>query len=92
MNSTNRFLAVLFAGLLSGPWILAAVPGPVVVNEIQYHPPDDQDQLQWIELHNPGTARVDLAGWKFAKGVDFTFPAGAALGGGAYGVVVRDSD
>jgi hypothetical protein len=90
MNSTNRFLAVLLTGLLSGPWILAAVPGPVVVNEIQYHPPDDQDQLQWIELHNPGTAQVDLAGWKFAKGVDFTFPAGAALGGGGYGVVVRD--
>ena len=64
--------------------------GPVVLNEIFYHPPDDQDRLQWVELHNPGSSPVDLKGWKFSKGLNLEFAPGTTLPAGGFGVVVRD--
>jgi hypothetical protein len=41
--------------------------GGVVINEVLYHAPDDLDNLQFIELHNPGDAAIDLAGWKLGR-------------------------
>ena len=32
------------------------VSAQVVINEILYHAPDDLDDLQYVELHNTGTA------------------------------------
>src|SRR5688572_27562293 len=64
----------------------------VVINEIMYHPADDQDELQYVELHNPGAQPVDLAGWSFARGFEFVFPPGASLAPGGYLVLCRDPD
>ncbi len=79
--------------LLAFPFAVAAqVPplGAVVINEVFYHPPDDQPAVQWIELANRGATPVDLAGWSFSKGVEFTFPAGTKLPPGAFAVVAAD--
>lgn len=62
----------------------------VVINEIMYHPPDDRDELQWIELHNTGSQAVNLAGWAFVKGVHFTFTNAVSLPPGGFVVVARD--
>lgn len=75
--------------ILAGAF-LPCVAGTVVVNEIHYHPPDDQDTQQWIELHNPGKTDQSLEGWSFAKGCDLTFGPGVVLPAGGYGVVVSD--
>ncbi len=80
------------------PWLdpvtaSAATPpaGPqVVIHEIMYHPPDDRDELQWVELHNPGTQPVDLAGWSFTKGIQFRFTNSLPLPPGGFLVVARD--
>jgi regulation of enolase protein 1 (concanavalin A-like superfamily) len=64
---------------------------PVVINEIMYHPLSDDDDDQYVELFNPGSKSVDLGGWRFVSGVDFTFPAGAALPAGGYLVVARQA-
>ena len=61
----------------------------VVINEIHYHPANDDDRLQYIELHNPGQAEVDLSGWKL-RGAKFDFPAQTKISPGAYLVVARD--
>src|SRR5207247_7431394 len=61
----------------------------VVINEIMYHPPDDLDTLQFIELFNAGESDADLSGWTFDKGVKFTFAAGTKLAPGAFLVVCR---
>ncbi len=45
---------------------------------------------QWIELKNRGASTVDLAGWKFASGITYTFPPGTTLAPGAYRVITRD--
>lgn len=81
--------------------VLPAAPGPtpdstnapaprVVINEVMYHPPDDRDELQWVELHNPSLEPVDLAGWKLARGLAFTFTNATRLAPGAFLVVARD--
>jgi len=62
----------------------------VVINEIFFHAPDDLDNVQFIELHNTGAEAVDLAGWKLAKGIKFTFPAKASIEAGGYLVVCKN--
>lgn len=64
--------------------------GGVVINEVMYHPPDDRDDLQFIELHNPDATAVALKDWSFTKGVQFTFPA-VTLPPGGYAVICRDA-
>src|SRR5262245_17324488 len=77
--------------------LLAALPlaaragGPaVVINEIFYHAPDDLDELQFIELHNPGDQPVDLGGWKLTRGVTYQFPAKTTIEANGYLVVCKN--
>ena len=62
----------------------------VVLNEVMYHPPEERDELQFIELYNAGSTPVSLAGWTLRKGAKFTFPADTSLAAGGYGVLCRD--
>lgn len=68
----------------------------VVINEIMFDPSADAYFVtgtaragQWIELHNPTAAAVDLSGWSFNEGISFTFPA-ASIAPGGYLVVAED--
>ncbi|MDP2723003.1 MAG: lamin tail domain-containing protein [Bacteroidales bacterium] len=48
----------------------------IVITEIMYNPPESgNDSLEFIELYNNGVDAVDLEGFYFSKGVDYTFPA-----------------
>src|SRR5690349_14062829 len=70
----------------------SAIADPVVINEIMYHPapaiPEDTGQ-EWIELYNKGPSAIDLSGWKFTKGIDFTF-SNLTLPAGGYIVVAAN--
>ena len=61
--------------------------GSVVINEINYNPPDKTNPTEFVELTNPGTSAVDLSGANFTNGIDYTFPAGTTLPAGGYLVV-----
>jgi hypothetical protein len=50
----------------------------------------DNESNTWVELYNKGTQAVDLSGWKFDKGISYTFPKGTSLAAGGYLVVARD--
>ena len=65
-------LSLLFLAALALPGRAA-----VVINEIMYHPASELDADEWIELYNNGAAAVDVSGWKFTSGVNFTFPVEA---------------
>ena len=43
----------------------AANPGDILINEVQYDPPQSGTDAdwEWIELYNPTNATVDLSGW-----------------------------
>lgn len=67
-------------------------PEQVVVNELMYHPPDDDvAREEWVELFNPCAWPAAVAGWTIDGLGDFAFPAGAAIPAGGYVVVAEDA-
>lgn len=82
--------AVALAVLVALAGSAAPARAGVVINEILYHAPGDRDDLQFVELHNPGDRPVDLGGWKLARGVRHEFPAGTAIDAGGYLVVCKN--
>jgi hypothetical protein len=65
-------------------------PPSVVINEIHYDEDTKTVRAEFIELHNPSDAPVDLSGCYFSDGIDFTFPGGTTLAAGGYVVVAED--
>lgn len=47
----------------------------LVITEIMYNPPESgNDSLEFIEVYNNGSETVNLDGFMFTAGVDYTFP------------------
>jgi hypothetical protein len=108
-NPSHRNLTGLNNPPLSSPWsgpsrgtFVVQTP-PLVITEIMYHPPSpdvapglvgttDED-YEFLELKNVGTASLDLAGFRFTNGIDFTFSvtnAVTSLTPGGYVVIVKN--
>jgi hypothetical protein len=59
--------------------------GPVVINEIMYHPPDivtptnviSNTDDEFVELRNVDDGSGSLAGWRLRGGISYTFPSGS---------------
>lgn len=71
----------------------ASVTTPVIINEIMYHPTDyadgtDDSLDEYIELHNPTTGAVNIAGWQLQGDSTFTFAAGTTIRPGDYVLAV----
>ena len=58
----------------------------VTINEIHYHPAL-AGEPEWVELHNQMAIRVDVSGWAFTEGIDFTLPEGSVMEPGDYWVL-----
>jgi hypothetical protein len=63
----------------------------IVINEIMYHPISRNDDDQYLELYNRGAKAVDLGGWKFTDGIDYTFPSNSVIAADGYLVVARNA-
>src|SRR5262249_23015705 len=83
---------VAFGGTPDGsPWwrrLVSRTPGApnsaaaspvIVINETLYAPLSGGDDDQFVELYNASAGQVDLSGWRFVDGIDFTFPPGIML-------------
>ena len=70
----------------------ASLEPPVVINEVMYHPPGGNDDEQFVELFNPGSRPVPVAGWQLGGGIHATFSESIRLAPGAYGVVARNPE
>jgi hypothetical protein len=55
-----------------------------------YHPPGDRNELQFIELFNPGDQPVDISKWALTKAARYTFPDGTRMPGHSYLVICAD--
>ncbi len=65
--------------------------GPVVISEINFNPGEPiaaalavdpnlvEDDLEFIEIHNPTSLTVDFTNWRLRGGVDFDFATGTDL-------------
>jgi len=79
---------------LDGVQEIATAPAaPLRVTEMMYNPPGSADvngdENEFIELQNTGTSALNLTGYKFSAGVDFTF-GNLTLAPGAKTVVVKN--
>lgn len=81
-----RALSVPTPGAANALW----KRGDIVINELMYNPLSGEDGDEFVELFNRGTNRVSLAGWRFIDGIDYAFPAGAAIEPGGFAVVARN--
>ncbi len=62
------------------------VVGPVVVSQINYHPPDmpgDDAAYEFVEWMNTGTEPLDVGEWRLAGDASLTVPVGTVLPAGA---------
>ncbi len=59
----------------------------ISISEFMFSPPGGTVNDEYIEIVNTAGYSVNLSGWKFDSGIDFTFPAGTSLAGGAYLVI-----
>ena len=76
------------------PWVTSvslavSAHAAVVISEINYMPPTDGQDTEFVEAANAGAAAVDIGGWSW-DGIGFTFPAGASLAPGEVWVVATE--
>jgi hypothetical protein len=64
--------------------------GPVVINEIMYHPPPDG--TEYIELLNLSEATVDISGWTIKGAGNFAFPVGTILLPRGHALLIETGD
>jgi hypothetical protein len=70
----------------------AAVIPAVVINEIMYDPATDNDDDEFIEIHNRSGGPVDISRWGFTDGIDYTFPSNTVMAAGAHFVVAKNKN
>ncbi|WCJ60043.1 Ig-like domain-containing protein [Fontisphaera persica] len=65
--------------------------GKVVISEIMYNTPSFRTDEEWLEIRNLTPAPINITGWRFNRGVDFTFPP-MTLPAYGYWVVASDTN
>ncbi|MDB6039074.1 MAG: hypothetical protein JWM99_2915, partial [Verrucomicrobiales bacterium] len=63
----------------------------IVINEIMYAPISLDSDDQFVELFNRGPETVNLGGWKFVSGINYTIPPNTLLAPGDYLAVAKNS-
>ncbi|HSH17692.1 MAG TPA: lamin tail domain-containing protein, partial [Verrucomicrobiae bacterium] len=91
MNKLIQTTGNLLAAVLITACFHSPVHAGVVINEIFYHAPNDFDDLEWVELHNPDAQAVNLAGWKLTGGIEFNFPASTTIPANGFLVLSKDA-
>ena len=83
-DSTGNAVEVVIARQVQAP------NQNVVINEVHYNPARNTERSEFIELFNPRTTSVNIGGWRFSSGVEYTFPAGTTIPAQGYLVVAED--
>ncbi len=63
----------------------------IVISEIFFNPPTDDDLDEWLELTNTTGGAIDVGGWKFIDGIDLTIPAGKTIAAAGRLVVAKNA-
>jgi hypothetical protein len=96
MKNFTLSISILMVVLAFGSRTMAQ-PGPggpaPMITEIMYNPPEaNNDTLEFLEIHNPSvSAIINMGGYYFSSGIEYTFPAGFVLGAGEYVIISGDS-
>ncbi len=95
LKSTGTYNFVAMSANTPGAANAYPKVGPIVINEIMYNPSTGDQDEEYIELYNLSGTPVQLYDgeanpWKFAKGIDFTFPPATSIPASGYLLVVKD--
>ncbi|HMJ91989.1 MAG TPA: lamin tail domain-containing protein, partial [Candidatus Acidoferrum sp.] len=82
-----KYLLVCFLGLLA-----SGARAGVQITEFMYQPASFNTNEEWIEIWNNDTNAVNIQGWRFSSGVNFTFSNSLVLAPGAYLVIAANSN
>ncbi len=85
----NWLLALL---ALLAALLLPARAQNILINEIMFHPSSENSREEYLEMYNAGPTNVNLGGWRFTKGIAFTFPSNAVIKTAGYLVVAAHSN
>ncbi len=67
-------------------------PQSVIISEVAWAGTAASSSDEWIELWNPGSAAIDLAGWTLTDGGDIHVALGGTIGAGGFFLLERTSD
>lgn len=94
-----------WSALTSADFSVGVLPTPsnLVISEINYHPEavtasevvagyNDDDDFEFLEIRNLSVDDVVMTGAQFIEGLNYTFPNGSVIAGGARVLLVRDSE
>jgi hypothetical protein len=76
--------------MLACVFVLTTRAQNIVINEVMFHPSSENPREEYLELYNAATTNVDLSGWSFTRGIDFTFPPNTILRATGYLAVVAN--
>ncbi|MFX0091700.1 MAG: lamin tail domain-containing protein [Candidatus Hodarchaeota archaeon] len=63
----------------------------VLITEVLYDTPGTDSAEEWVELYNPTTSSVNLAGWTISDNVDTYTISSGTISAGGYFVLARES-
>ncbi len=97
-GSRNPVVNSIWSGNVASTFYITTPP--LVISELMYHPApsasifdtNDPDNFEYVELQNIGTNTLNLVGFRFTNGIDFTFTATNGvtnLGPGQFVLIVR---
>jgi len=69
-----------------------AAPQSILINEIAWAGTHAASADEWVELHNPGTADIELTGWRLTDGGDISVTLVGFLPAGSYLLLERSDD
>jgi hypothetical protein len=92
-TSDSIFVNITHSASITAVFESVTLPS-IVINEIHYNPSgehqgDDED-FEFVELFNNGSATVDLSNFKFSDGITFAFPSGSSIAAKEYIVVAKN--
>lgn len=61
------------------------------VTEVLYNPSGPDEDLEFLELWNPGSKEIDVSSWS-VEGLGYAFPAGTLIGAGEVFVLSKNPD
>ena len=86
MNKRGFFLIIALVFTIN---FIDFVQADVVINEIMYNQPGQEEDLEYIELYNSGDTDVDVSGWTLSNAVNFQFSKGTILYRDNYLIVAK---
>lgn len=85
----SQFVDLADFSILSGRWLDQHDP-LIVINEIHYHPDENKEAVEFVELYNAGAFAIDLNGWYFEEAIEYTFSGSVIINPGEYILVAED--